>query len=1122
MKKLNIFNICFILLFLSAFSISAQQVYVTSIAPKDASYLNINAEDSTLNFLAEAGNRTIEVKTNLDFSVKSDKSWCKASIVNGKIVIAVEKNEGEKERKAVVAMYGKDNNSRTINVVQLGTSPNILLNKKSIAIDHYQLEFSIGISSNVNFSFELPAWIKCSVVPKIGFQEYIFTVDPIDESTGERKGDIVLKSEGSVIEDVKIPVTQTHVGYPCFAVISDVHFGNSQGEGPMVKVPKALKNLTSHKELDAIFVVGDLTESGSTSQYTQFVQVFSNESNFTKPVDRKVYMMGNHDNYTNHDNYINGLKPLNNNQAYPLDQYIVIKGYPFITISQRNGSNTDAVTEANGTGAYPQAVQDTLRLWMARAAAECPGKPIFVFTHVPPKYTCYSSWPGEGDGTSWPTWSMKVLNPILNEYPQAVVFGGHSHFPIGDPRSIHQGVNPNSDKKNFFTGINTGSTTYSEIHRPSVDIGIHPERYDYVTEGMILTVQGSGDVLIQRYDTYRNVEMHPNKPWVLKAPHDGSMFEYADIRDAKDNVNNYPLRDGLPAPVFAGSAVVTLDNSAENAVTVTFPQATDNDYVFRYRINVKDREGKIVKEFYKFSQFYLTSDMPESLTATISGLSANTAYTVEVIAYDSYDNQSTPIVSEEFVTGVYEPAPGSSKPAASSILLDVVFNEDGTAKDASSLKNTITIGTTTPQTYMNETYNIQTAKFTGNSSCFYKVDYKNNAKIKEAFSNGFTFETVYMTNNTGNVCPMSAQESGGAGIEQASGGQLQFFVRIAGSWVTIKSSVTVKTGKYYHVVASYDKSKKKTYIYVDGVPAGELDAIGDFSFPVEAAQWIAIGGDASTGTTSQFSLNGEVVVSRMYNKAVTRDEVYWMHKDFDVEGGGPTDPETFILPTTFPQGKLVGHWIFDESGISKVKANSGISLTATSGSTGGITYVKENGINAAYVTNSEEEGPTPNYLTLSHNLPATTSGDTEVKDYCIVMDIKAALTTSYLPLLWSHSYSGDADIFVKQEGSIGLNGGGLGYTDAGFVQGGWNRVVINANLSNMKLDFYCMYPDGTIKKSERTLTDTSRFSLRTDSPSDIFKDDGNEDGDAHIAQLVLFKNYLSSEELNEILIKWTE
>lgn len=71
----------------------------------------------------------------------------------------------------------------------------------------------------------------------------------------------------------------------------------------------------------------------------------------------------------------------------------------------------------------------------------------------------------------------------------AIVFAGHSHYPVGDPRSIHQGANPDSAHKNYYTVINTGSTTYAENHRDAVDgieSGIHPEGFAYVTEGLIV------------------------------------------------------------------------------------------------------------------------------------------------------------------------------------------------------------------------------------------------------------------------------------------------------------------------------------------------------------------------------------------------------------------------------------------------------------------------------------------------------------------------------------------------------------------------------------------------------------------------------------------------------------
>ena len=427
-----------------------------------------------------------------------------------------------------------------------------------------------------------------------------------------------------------------------FGVISDVHFENNVGEGAMVKVPRALKNLTSHKALDAIAVVGDLANSGKASEYQMLTDVFSDKANYTNPVGTLLFMMGNHDNMDANGtaNYQEGLKSFNGGELYPLHQYKVIKGYPFITISMRTSSSNDTSNAANGTAAYPADVVQQLETWLDQASKECPGKPIFVFTHVPPRWTVYGSWPEYENGGAW---AMKVLNPVLNKYPQAVVFAGHSHYPLGDPRSIHQGANPNSERQNFYTVVNTASTTYSEVNPGAVTTGIHPEGYVNVTEGLIVNELENGDIEICRYDTYRNLEIGTNGRWILKAPFDGSNFEYADIRDTDDNPDNRPLWNGLPAPVFAKSAEIKVKPTAFDA-TASIPQAKDNECVFRYRVRLS-KDGLVLSEKFIFSQFYLNTDKADPLSFYISNLKPATEYQLEVVAYDSYDNSSEPLIA---------------------------------------------------------------------------------------------------------------------------------------------------------------------------------------------------------------------------------------------------------------------------------------------------------------------------------------------------------------------------------------------------------------------------------------------------------------------------------------------
>ena len=97
--------------------------------------------------------------------------------------------------------------------------------------------------------------------------------------------------------------------------------------------------------------------------------------------------------------------------------------------------------------------------------------------------------------------------------------------------------------------------------------------------------------------------------------------------------------------------------------------------------------------------------------------------------------------------------------------------------------------------------------------------------------------------------------------------------------IPLKSSVTAKAGEYYNVVAVYDKDAAKVRMFVNGAPAGEMAASGAFGFPsATAAQWFAIGGDASKSTTAQYALDGEVCVARMYDHALSRDEAYRLYE----------------------------------------------------------------------------------------------------------------------------------------------------------------------------------------------------------------------------------------------------
>jgi hypothetical protein len=244
----------------------------------------------------------------------------------------------------------------------------------------------------------------------------------------------------------------------------------------------------------------------------------------------------------------------------------------------------------------------------AEVAAKYPNKPIFLFSHIPQQDTCYGSH----------SWGSTSFLSTLEKYPQAVFFSGHTHTPIGDPRMIHQGK---------FTSINDGSNQYCCVEKNEVEDGVGLRCGSNVTEGFIVNVLPGSKFEVERWDTFHDEEILPR--WTV---------------DWKNY--NFLNRTGTPAPAFAKGIKPTVKVNGKGC-DVTFPQAKDNEAVFRYFVEIQE-DGKTLATVKKFSQFCLNSAMPETLTATFKTVPKGKKLTAAVKALDSFNNTSEVIVSEEF------------------------------------------------------------------------------------------------------------------------------------------------------------------------------------------------------------------------------------------------------------------------------------------------------------------------------------------------------------------------------------------------------------------------------------------------------------------------------------------
>jgi predicted phosphodiesterase len=564
--------------------------------------ITIPAEYVSLEFPGNTGGlRSIPVQTtgNRPVSATSSQAWCQVAVSGFMVNVNVETNApGAQPRSGEVIISGDGMESVTIPVRQSAFAGYVTIAEEHLT---HRVKGETNTSVYASVSHNVPYTVTsdqpwCTVATFVDEAKHHIKIAVSRNGTGAARTARITVAGGA--EPIAVTLTQDaaahQAGYPRFAVLSDTHFNNREGGGESseVKVPRALKNLTGHGDLDAIFVVGDITDHGQEDEYDNLLAAFADPANVPPHVP-VYYLMGNHDDYSG------GEMLYLARTRQPMNQYLEIRGYPFITVSMTGSTAWD----------YNHAAQRFLSESLADAAATYPGKPIFVFTHMPSQNTVNS-----GGGAS-------ALPPLLEPYPQVIIFSGHSHSPLGDPRSIWQGG---------YTAVNDGSTNYASVS----DGSGRAEGYNRVTEGIIVTVKEDGAAVeLERRDTRRDEEILPR--WTVRAPYDGSNF-----------ANEYKGRDGLPAPVFAADAADRVTTSfADGTLTVTFPQATDNDRVRTYTVSLLNAENdNVLQSSECFSQHYLNSEMPASLTVRFTNVPAAGRLKIRITAVDTFGNRSeTPV-----------------------------------------------------------------------------------------------------------------------------------------------------------------------------------------------------------------------------------------------------------------------------------------------------------------------------------------------------------------------------------------------------------------------------------------------------------------------------------------------
>jgi hypothetical protein len=186
------------------------------LACTEEAALDIAQEEMMQHFDVIGGIKYVTVKSNREFTAASDATWCVPEIYPGgrdyNLGIIVERNELADARTATVAVVSEGMPELLVLVSQTGAGPVITVAEGTVMVDEDHPEFTLTITANLPFIYDLPNWIQPKIgnVPAIGARLYEFTVSPLPNGETEREGNLIVKAaDATVNKSVTVLVKQT-------------------------------------------------------------------------------------------------------------------------------------------------------------------------------------------------------------------------------------------------------------------------------------------------------------------------------------------------------------------------------------------------------------------------------------------------------------------------------------------------------------------------------------------------------------------------------------------------------------------------------------------------------------------------------------------------------------------------------------------------------------------------------------------------------------------------------------------------------------------------------------------------------------------------------------------------
>ena len=395
-----------------------------------------------------------------------------------------------------------------------------------------------------------------------------------------------------------------------FVVMSDVHLKDEHTveHDRLVKaINDAYKIAEAHpdyKSLDALILDGDFANSGSEAQMQRAKQILDEN---LKEETKGIYAIASHEFRGN--GVEAGYEKLKRILGSDGDTHEVIKGFHFVAVSPAKGVCVDDAKIA------------WTREKLTLAHKDDPKKPVFMFQHPHVSGTVYGSI----------NWGEDELNVVYNDFPQILVFSGHSHAPINDPRSIHQ---------QHYTCLGTGTLSYFELDEFDKICNTIPENSKEAAQMLIVEADADNRVRVYPYDILTGNFFQ--YVWKIDVPSDPETFIYTDAKRYKEAL----------APYFKDGAAAQVSDITESGVKITFPQATcdDQPFVNSYDIILRRKSDNVIESQQSIWSEYYFYNMPETREFVFNNLEPNTEYVGKITAKGFFHNCSSNYLTVEFKT----------------------------------------------------------------------------------------------------------------------------------------------------------------------------------------------------------------------------------------------------------------------------------------------------------------------------------------------------------------------------------------------------------------------------------------------------------------------------------------